>query len=102
MRNEFQLSAPQLAQMLSGAEHWTQAHVNRWEAGLERVPNAIAAKAEKLHAGLLRYPGGKLDDVAVVCGVVRSGERPPPREGHNFHAEEAPPPGLRTGVVGSQ
>ena len=28
--------------------------------------------------------GGKLDDVALVCGVVRCGERPPARVGHNF------------------
>ena len=54
IREEFQLSAPQFAQMLSGAEHWTQAHLNRWEAGVERVPNAVATKAEKLYAQMLR------------------------------------------------
>ena len=55
IREEFQLSPLQLAQMLSGsADHWTQANINRWEAGLERVPSAVAAKVEKLHAQLLR------------------------------------------------
>ncbi|EOD37543.1 protein phosphatase [Emiliania huxleyi CCMP1516] len=56
------------------------------------------------------HKGGKVDDVAVVCGVVRSGARPPLRLGHNFGgapcvSEERPvvthsgafvPPGERT------
>lgn len=31
-----------------------------------------------------RFDGGKLDDVAVVCAVVRQGERPPARRMDNF------------------
>ena len=31
-----------------------------------------------------RFDGGKLDDVAVVCGVVRRGERPPQRKLSNI------------------
>ncbi|KAL1519300.1 hypothetical protein AB1Y20_022827 [Prymnesium parvum] len=54
VRDEFQLTVPQFAQMLHGAEHVTQAHVNRWEGGFERVPHAVDAKLEKLHDGLLR------------------------------------------------
>ena len=42
--------------------------------------------------------GGKLDDVAIVCGVVREGERPGLRAVHNFNGEAEgvwlPPPGL--------
>ena len=37
----------------------------------------------------LRFVGGKLDDVAVVCAVVRSGDRPAQRIGHNFQGAEA-------------
>ena len=46
-----------------------------------RTPFSEAAEKEGY-----RFPGGKLDDVAVVCGVVCSGDhrRPPPRVGHNF------------------
>lgn len=35
-----------------------------------------------------RFVGGKLDDVAVVCAVVRCGEQPPPRIGNNFLGAE--------------
>ena len=47
--------------------------------------------------------GGKLDDVAIVCGVVRHGERPGLRMAHNFDGADASilhlsPPGAR-GVV---
>jgi len=48
------------------------------EEGL-RTPFQAAAAQEGYH-----YPGGKLDDVAVVCGVVRSGAKPPPRAHANF------------------
>ena len=40
-----------------------------------------AAAAEE---GFNRKPGGKVDDVAIVCGVVRSGARPELRVQHNF------------------
>lgn len=33
------------------------------------------------------YQGGKMDDVAVVCGVVRKGARPRQRLEHNFPPE---------------
>ena len=33
-----------------------------------------------------RFLGGKLDDIAVVCGIVRQGERPTPRNLDNFGA----------------
>ena len=59
------------------------------------------------------FKGGKLDDVAIVCGVVRSGLRPDPRLVHNFdgsvheekvHDEEAtrntdPPVAAARGMV---
>jgi protein phosphatase PTC7 len=32
-----------------------------------------------------RSSGGKLDDIAIVCGVVREGLRPGLRLGHNFN-----------------
>ena len=48
------------------------------EEGL-RTPFQDAAAAEGY-----RFAGGKLDDVAIVCGLVRSGERPPPRMRSNF------------------
>ena len=39
-----------------------------------------------------RFAGGKLDDVAIVCGVVRKGaapeEQPPLRSVDNFVADE--------------
>jgi protein phosphatase PTC7 len=53
------------------------------EKGL-RTPFAVAAAQEGY-----RLDGGKLDDVAVVCGLVRSGERPPPRSLHNFEMNKA-------------
>jgi len=48
-----------------------------------RTPFMVAAAQEGL-----QFAGGKLDDVAVVCGVVRCGEAPPPRVGHNFGSGE--------------
>jgi protein phosphatase PTC7 len=44
-----------------------------------RTPFMVAAATEGM-----RFAGGKLDDVAVVCGVVRAGERPPRRMLDNF------------------
>ena len=59
------------------------------------TPFMQAAKEE----GKERKPGGKLDDVAVVCGIARRGERPAPRLAHNFnghpqmeHLQVEPPP----------
>ena len=47
-----------------------------------RTPFQMAAAQEGY-----KFAGGKLDDVAVVVGVVRSGdEPPPPRWLHNFAA----------------
>ena len=48
-----------------------------------RTPFMVSAA----HEGL-QFAGGKLDDVAVVCGAVRCGEAPPPRVGHNFGSGE--------------
>lgn len=48
-----------------------------------RTPFMVAAAQEGL-----QFAGGKLDDVAVVCGVVRCGEAPPQRVGHNFGSGE--------------
>ena len=45
-----------------------------------KTPFGAAAAA----VGYERAPGGKVDDVAIVCGVVRSGARPKPRVQHNF------------------
>ncbi len=42
----------------------------------EGLPTPFAASAAREG---YKFEGGKLDDVAVVCGVVRGGERPPPR-----------------------
>ena len=36
-----------------------------------------------------RQAGGKVDDIAIVCGVVRDGARPGMRVMHNFHGAEA-------------
>lgn len=46
-----------------------------------RTPFQVAAAQEGY-----KFAGGKLDDVAVVVGIVRNneGERPPPRQLHNF------------------
>lgn len=53
------------------------------EEGLH-TPFAVAAAEEGY-----RFDGGKLDDVAIVCGLVRSGTRPPIRIGHNFEGATA-------------
>jgi protein phosphatase PTC7 len=76
-----------------------QAEVDQLAATIAGLAHAIGLREDE--QGLLTpfmqaaaeegysYPGGKLDDVAVVCGVVRSGERPPRRVGHNFAGCEA-------------
>ena len=49
-----------------------------------RTPFEAAAASEGF-----QFLGGKLDDVAVVCGVVCSGERPPSRVLSNFETTAA-------------
>ena len=67
--------------------------------GLKRGPDAAGIKtpfmANAAEEGR-QHVGGKLDDVAVVCGLVQSGERPPQRVGHNFKAGA---PGAMSGMV---
>ena len=56
----------------------TAQHADSFTSSVANLTRAAAEVGRK-------FRGGKLDDVAVVCGLVRCGaERPPPRVGHNF------------------
>ena len=49
-----------------------------------KTPFGAAYKEEH---GRERKPGGKVDDIAIVCGIVRVGDQPPLRHVHNFNGE---------------
>ena len=71
-----QTAVDELAQSIANEAH--NVGLREDEEGLH-TPFEVAAAQEGM-----RFCGGKLDDVAVVCGVVRAGAPPPQRVLSNF------------------
>ena len=92
------LVAEQLPALFEGSPMACQAAVDALAQSIAQQASAVGLKRGADAAGVKtpfmanaaeegrQHVGGKLDDVAVVCGLVQSGERPPQRIGHNFKA----------------